>query len=91
MDEALLQETEEMRDTSTWSWQTKFWAVVLILCCGPCLCACMGMCTFDFQMWKYGLVQEMGTYLNPRGGYALLDLGGEDDIARVLQREMWLA
>ena len=76
-----------MRDVGTWSWQTWLCAVVLVLCCVPGIGLCMYAC---LAVPRIGLLAEMGSLLNPRG-YALLDLEGEEDIPRILRREMRLA
>ena len=82
-----------MRNVGTWSWRTWLCAVALVCCCGPCLGLCFAECTFDIFRWKYGLVQEVMSLVNP-AGYMLLDLEGEqgtEEIARILRREMLLA
>jgi ribose/xylose/arabinose/galactoside ABC-type transport system permease subunit len=82
-DEILAQEVEELHDPHTWSWMTWLSAVVLVLGCGGGLCNCLIVCLCDVR----GLISELGSLLNPRG-YALLDLEGEQDIPRILRREM---
>ena len=86
-DKDLVEETEEMRDFGTWSWATWLCAAVLVLCCGGCVCGCMVWCTC---LSTLGLAAEMGSFCN-LSGYVLLDLGSEEDIPRILRREMQMA